>query len=73
MNSRLTRFLLGLVVLNAIVWVIWAAGSSRGGLPWPVWVGIASVAVASSRLAGGRRAAAGTGRNRNRNRNRDRG
>lgn len=67
----LPRYLYGLVVLNAVVWIIWAAGSHGGGLPWPFWVSLASVAVAGSRLTGGRFAPGG-GRQRNRNRNRDR-
>ena len=67
-----SRYLYSVLFLNAVVWVIWAIGSNHSGLPWPLWVSIASVAVVGSRLGGGRMAPGG-GRQRNRNRNRDRG
>ncbi len=64
------RFLVPLVILNVLVWAIWAIGDRSGGLPWPVWVSLASVLfilVRGGQLLTG---PSTTGRQRNRNRNR---
>ena len=64
-----SRYLYGVLLTNAVVWVIWAIGASHSGLPWPVWVSLASVAVVGSRF-GNRRFGPAGGRQRNRNRDR---
>lgn len=64
------RFLVPLVVGNIVVWVIWAIGDPGGGIPWPVWVSLASVSVIGVRVGQLLRGTPTTGRERNRNRNR---
>ena len=69
------RLAVSIVVVNAVVWIIWGIGSDHSGIPWPVWVSIATAATFVSRVATVLFGPKESSRNRNRNRarNRDRG